>query len=321
MIGPVTLHVARERAGEYLGERLAAGEVNQRSHDLYLRHVGVFLRYLTAQGMTDTSGITPRLVDAWVDAPISSASPGSRGRAGAAASLSTRRNRQVSIRGVMRDWATRGWVDEAVVPSRVIDRTPSQAPCPLTPAEAKRLRVAGQQSPADSLLPALVALGLAGVNHTEIARLTLDSYDSQAGSLTVVGRGERRTRVVELDAVARRQIDVHVRALGKVTHLQQRLTDPAWCPLALPTAPRTHRLEVSATAVGQHIYRALEIAGITRTGVTPGSLQDYAANACYARGNRIEDVAALLGFVSLDAAMRLIDRDWQAVHGDAVREQ
>jgi hypothetical protein len=89
----------------------------------------------------------------------------------------------------------------------------------------------------------------------------------------------------------------------------------------LPTAPRTHRDHVTATAVGQHLYRALRIAGVNRGGLTPGSLVDYGANCQYARTNRVEDVAQLLGLVSLDAAMRYVDTDWQVRFGAHVREQ
>lgn len=317
----VTMQAAVAAATAELADRYERGVVNERTATLYRRHLETFGRYLAAHDVTLTSEVTGRIVDAWVDAPISAVSPGSRGRAGQNPAEATRRNRQVSIRWALEVWAASGWIQPEVVPTRTLGRTASQAPCPVLPAEARRLRVAGQHSPADTLLPALVALGLSGLNHTEIARLTLDSYDPDTGRLTVVGRGGRRTREIALDPVARRPIDAHVRALHKVKRLDDLTNDPARCPLSLPTAPRTHRREVTGTAVGQHLYRAVAIAGITRDGVTPGSLQEYAANACYARTNRIEDVATLLGLVSLDAAMRLIDRDWQRAHAATIREQ
>jgi hypothetical protein len=50
-------------------------------------------------------------------------------------------------------------------------------------------------------------------------------------------------------------------------------------------------------------------------------MQEYAANRCYALTNRVEDVAALVGMQSLDAAMRLIDPAWQASHAGTIRGQ
>jgi len=187
-----------------LADRYERGVVNERTATLYRRHLETFGRYLAAHDVTLTSEVTGRIVDAWVDAPISAVSPGSRGRAGQNPAEATRRNRQVSIRWALEVWAASGWIQPEVVPTRTLGRTASQAPCPVLPAEARRLRVAGQHSPADTLLPALVALGLSGLNHTEIARLTLDSYDPDTGRLTVVGRGGRRTREIALDPVARR---------------------------------------------------------------------------------------------------------------------
>jgi hypothetical protein len=109
--------------------------------------------------------------------------------------------------------------------------------------------------------------------------------------------------------------------LHQVAKRRRTSLDPAVIPLALPSAPRTHRSHVTPTAVGPHLYRALQVAGINRTGVTPGSMQDYAANRCYALTNRVEDVAELLGLVSLDAARCYIDRDWQKTWADTIRER
>lgn len=320
MVVAVPLGVAEDRVRAVLVERTAEGSLSRGSAAAYGRRLDAFVGYCRAIGVSSTAQFDARLLSRWTDAPISAVSPGSRGRAGGQAANATRRARQGLLRLALRIWAQEGWVDAGLVPTQVIDRTPSQAPSPLTPAEVWRLRMAGQQSPADTLLPTLVTLGLAGVNHTEIARLTLDGYDGQTGMLTVVGRG-RATRVIALDAAARTSIDAHVRALGRAKRLKDLTADSGRCPLALPTAPRTHRREVTATAVGQHLYRALDIAGVTRAGVTPGSLQEYAANACYARTNRVEDVAALLGFVSLDAAKRLVDASWQTTYAATIREQ
>lgn len=181
--------------------------------------------------------------------------------------------------------------------------------------------MAGQQSPADTLLPALVAMALAGASSTEIARLKVGDYVPEIQALRLGGRGQRAPRAAELDEHAARVLGAHVRALSKAAARRKFAFDPAVTPLALPTSPRTHRTRVDPTAVGQHMYRALHAAGIKRDGVTPGSMQEYAANRCYALTNRVEDVAALLGLKSLDAAMTYIDPTWQETWADTIRGQ
>lgn len=289
----------------------------------YGRHLDTFARYLDAVvGAPSTlDALTPALITRWVNAPISAASPGSRARSGQAASSATRRGRQGALRQAITVWADRGWVTLDLIPTGVIHKDPPRGACPLTPAEARRLRIAGQQSPADTLLPALVAMALAGISSTEIARLTLGDYDPATAVLRLRGRGQRVPRSTDLDGHGARVLGAHIRSLTKLAAKRKLVLDPETTPLALPTAPRTHRAQVDPTAVGQHMYRALHCAGIKRDGVTPGSMQEYAANVCYARTNRIEDVATLLGLVSLDAAMRLIDREWQSTHATTVREQ
>jgi len=71
--------------------------------------------------------------------------------------------------------------------------------------------------------------------------------------------------------------------------------------------------------VASNLKRALAAAGVDRPGVTAGSLQAFAANACYAMTNRVEDVAQLLGLHSLDRAMAKIDHQWQSEWSEHVR--
>lgn len=319
--GPVALVAAAKEAKREWAGRRAAGLLTERTEALYVRHLDTFLRYAAAGGVHDTDGVTLKLIAGWVNAPISAVSPGSRARAGAPASSATRRGRQGALRQAVTFWAHRGWIDPALIPVRIIHKDPPRLPCPVTPAEAARLRMAGQQSPADTLLPALVAMALAGASSTEIARLTVGDFHPDTGVLQLGGRGKRVPRTADLDEHGARVVGAHVRALTKVATKRKLLLDPDVTPLALPTAPRTHRTHVDPTAVGQHMYRALHCAGIKREGVTPGSMQEYAANRCYALTNRVEDVAALLGLKSLDAAMTYIDPAWQQTWADTIRGQ
>jgi site-specific recombinase XerD len=317
----VTLDVAAGVVKAWWAEQVESGAFNARTEAKYQRHLTTFLRYVVAHGVDDVEGITQQLATRWVNAPISAVSPGSRARAGQESSSATRRNRQIALRQVFAVWVRQGWMSSDLVAGTLIKKGPPRPPCPLTPAEVARLRMAGQQSPADTLLPALVAMGLAGVSGTDISRLKVTDVDFEAGVLRVEGRGGRVQRSVELDEPGVRVLRCHVTALAKAAKKRKVEFDPAVTPLALPTAPRTHRSHVDPTAVGQHMYRALHCAGIKRAGVTPGSMQEYAANRCYALTNRVEDVAALLGLKSLDAAMGFIDPAWQQTWADTIRGQ
>ena len=73
--------------------------------------------------------------------------------------------------------------------------------------------------------------------------------------------------------------------------------------------------------VASSLRRALDAAQITRLGVSPVSIVQYAANAEYALTGRVETVADLLGRRSLDSARRLIDPDWQLAWAPQVRTQ
>jgi hypothetical protein len=68
-----------------------------------------------------------------------------------------------------------------------------------------------------------------------------------------------------------------------------------------------------------NLSRALHRAGITRAGVRPRSVREYAANNTYALTGRVEDVAQLLGLASLDTAAGFLDEDWQDRWGPIVR--
>lgn len=94
---------------------------------------------------------------------------------------------------------------------------------------------------------------------------------------------------------------------------------PAACSNPIGRTPEPSKSAHRPQVVASNLKRALAAAGLDRPGVTAGSLQAFAANACYARTNRVEDVAELLGLHSLDRAMAKIDHQWQAAWADHVR--
>ena len=97
----------------------------------------------------------------------------------------------------------------------------------------------------------------------------------------------------------------------------------AWDPLMVPLAMHRPLVEYPANSVAptvsMNLSRALQRAGVTRNGVRPRSVREYAANRTYAVTGRVEDVAHLLGLASLDTAAGFLDHTWQDRWGPTVR--
>lgn len=297
----------------------AAGRLTEFTVAKYLDAVRVFVAFAQASGVETVEEIDEAICSAWLRAPISAASPGSRARAGAPPSTSASRNRQVVLRRAVGLWRARGWIDTDPVPATVFAPVSARAVPPLTVPEVKRLRISGRVGARDTFYPAVVAGALAGAAQSDLARLVVDDVDVESGRLRLAGRGQRRERIVVLGpwavaAFRARITDLEARARRRGEDL-----DPG-APLTMRQRPDSYQAQSLAPAVAQNLHRALRTARITRAGVRPASLQAYAANRCYAITNRIEDVANLLGLSSLDAARRYIDNQWQGTHAAAARD-
>jgi site-specific recombinase XerD len=317
----VRLPAAAGAVADVWDDRARRGQVTRNTADFYRRQLDTFVSYAGARGVAHVDELTASICREWVRAPLSALSPGTRGRAGQPSAAATRRSRLVVLRQAVKVWSAHDWCPRDLLGDLVVTKNPPAPPCPLLPSEVTNLRRAGAHSRKDTLLPALVELALVGLNQAEIAALTVSAVDRSRARVAVRTPGDADERVVRLSEAAVAKIVRHIAALEALFRDTAQHFDPDVVPLGLHPSPRSVRDRVRPTAVGQHLYRALKLAGITRSGVTPGSTREYAANACYARTNRIEDVAAALGIVSLDAAFRLIDQRWQAAWASHERER
>jgi hypothetical protein len=189
---------------------------------------------------------------------------------------------------------------------------------PLTPAEAASLRLRGRCGPEDTLRPIQVILALGGLSQVEIARVVLADVDP-VGRVIELRFRRAGSRQLRLDAGAMPVLRARLRFLGR------RYARSGGHALSLPLA-LDHPVEYYGAAslspmVASSLRRALEAAQITRLGVSPVSIVQYAANAEYALTGRVETVADLLGRRSLDSAQRLIDPDWQVAWAPHLRTQ
>jgi len=90
-------------------------------------------------------------------------------------------------------------------------------------------------------------------------------------------------------------------------------------PLAMHRPVLEYPANSVAPSVSMNLSRALSAAVVTRDGVRPRSVREYAANRTYALTGRVEDVAHQLGLASLDTAAGFLDSTWQARWGPTVR--
>lgn len=285
----------------------------------YTKNLKAFYGYARAHGVHLLDGVDLRLCRSWIHAPLSATSHGAGSRAGQMASSSTRRARQTALRRAAKFWLERGLIDANPVPVDVIHVYGSMGPSPLTPLEVVQLRLAGRSGSRDTLLPAMVEAALAGASQQSIALLVVTSFDATQGELRIAGTRQTHERDLPLSAAAVTAMHVRVADLARSASRSRLPFDPAVTPLLVGRGPEPSRSAHQPQVVASNLKRALAAAGVNRPGVTAGSLQAFAANACYAITNRVEDVAELLGLHSLDRAMTKVDHQWQAAWAKHVR--
>lgn len=283
----------------------------------YAKNLKAFYGYARAHGVHLLDGVDQRLCRNWIEAPLSAAYQRRRSPAQQMASGSTRRGRQTVLRRAAKLWLELGLLVVSPVPDDVIRRQRVGKPQPLTPPEVAHLRLSGRVGPRDTLRPAMVEAALAGASQQEITSLVVTSFDSGSGTLRLPGTRRTRGREVLLGPPGVAALGARIADLERSAVRRHLTFDPATAPLLLRQGPDTSKNPPQLVA--RNLQRALIAAGVNRPSVTAGSLQVFAANACYAMTNRVENVAELLGFHSLDGAMAKIDHQWQATWADHIR--
>jgi len=287
-------------------DRVQTGHMTSGTAARYMRVFEAFCRYAVASSVTDPCGATAGLCHRFAAAPTR----GNHSPTGSTAGV-----RLAAIRDAFDGLVEAGLISENPTRSLRIDRLPSAAlPCPLTQAEAQRLLAAGRLFSTDTLRPACAALALAGATHREIARAVAADVDPTTSRLRL-GSGNGSERSIDLEGAATAALAARVNALRREWRRRKQPWAAESVPLAMHRAVSAYRVDSVAPTVSMNLSRALKRAGITRAGVRPRSCREYAANAAYARTGRVEDVAQQLGIVSLDAAYRLLDEDWQRQWG------
>lgn len=293
---------ARERwAG-----RVDQGDMTVGTAARYERVFDAFEKYAIAAGVHEARRATAQLCVRFATAAT---------RCGYAPAGSTAAVRLAAVRDAFEGLLGAGLVPENPALDLYVTREQTVVHTrPLTPEEAQRLLIACRLFSTDTLRPACVALALTGASHVEVARAVVADADLEAG-LVRLGCGTRFERTVDLDVAAIAALGARVSAQRREWRRRKRPWAPDLAPLAMHRPFSAYRAGVVAPTVSMNLSRAMKAAGVTRVGVRPRSCREYAANAVYARTGRVEDVAQRLGIVSLDAAFRLLDWEWQRQWG------
>ena len=314
-----TLADGAEAAFQRWNERQTAGLLAPATVALYRRHLEAFVSFAAAHGVEGFHELTASLCLAWIRSIGVRPGGTTSGRSATAATPSTMRLRRVVLAAATEVWNKDGASLIGVVPDIVVARPHRGLAAPLTPSEVTLLRRATVAGSRDLTTPAAVAAALAGAAQSEIARLTLSDVDLDDATLHLFGRGRSGARRIRIGPAGLVTFEAR---LAEVARAARRTGSPGSAldaPLALRRPLDSYSPHAVAPAVASTLSRAMKRAGITRAGVRPGSLRDYAANRTYAITGRVEDVADVVGLASLDRARALVDPDWQAQWADAAR--
>lgn len=272
------------------------------SVERYQRVFMAFGRFATAHGCGEMSKVDTHLCREFVFAAQ---------RNGAGPSASTSRFRLTVLRDAYKALAAA--VEDPTDGLRVAQIQQIRKLVPITPVEAARLRSSARTSPRDQLRPAAVELALLGGSHLEVARVVVADLDLATESALL---GSRR---MEMDPTATSVLAARIAACRRNARRRGVAWEPDRVAIALSRPLETYPETSIAPGISSSLSRALAKAGIARAGVRASSIREYAANRAYALTRRVEDVAAVLGLESLDAARGYIDPHWQDRYGDEVR--
>ena len=246
-------------------------------------------QYLHAVAVVDVAEISEAHVRGFL---------GSRRSDGSEVSPASYNERLTALRRLFLEARVNGYLK--VDPSANVPHIPAETTVarPLTDIEASRCRTCavGLDDPRRPLVWALAELG---ARTPEIAAVLIG--DVQGDRVWLHGDGRVEARWATLTDWGGRQI-------------RRRCTDPTLGPQNL-LVPNANRAQPSAGSglVLRDIFGKADLYG--QPGIKPLSVSAWVGQKALREGARIEDVARLLGFRSLDLTARLLAFDWQRTEG------
>ena len=314
-----SLPLAVAAMGESWDRSAKSGLLSPATAAQYQRQLEAFAAFSLAHGVRTLTDVTESLCMRWIsarhplrDSRSAAAPPGS-------VSTSSVRIRHGVLSSAMSAWLEAGLITQDPLLPLQIERNARKPSAPLTPVEVSRLRRPSNQGVSDHVAAAAMAAALAGAAQSEIARLTISDVHFDDATLTLAGRGRSGVRTIQVGPGGLAALETRLQEVARASRRAGSPGSTQEAPLALRRPLSSYSPHAVAPAVASTLSRAMKRAGITRVGIRPGSLRDYAANRTYAITGRVEDVADVVGLASLDRARALVDPEWQARWADAAR--
>lgn len=158
----------------------------------------------------------------------------------------------------------------------------------FTPVEVELMRNACRKPKEKATFELLLSTGC---RVTELTMLTMENYDQQRGTITVIGKGNKE-RVVFVNARAKVAIDNYL-------VIKPHSEGPILCGLhGVGTAMTSNGIQKMVKEIGKR-------AGVTH--VHPHKFRRTAATLALKRGMSLNDVRRFLGHTDVDATLQYID--------------
>lgn len=172
----------------------------------------------------------------------------------------------------------------------------------FTPVEVELMRNACRKPKEKATFELLLSTGC---RVTELTMLTMENYDQQRGTITVIGKGNKE-RVVFVNARAKVAIDNYL-------VIKPHSEGPILCGLhGVGTAMTSNGIQKMVKEIGKR-------AGVTH--VHPHKFRRTAATLALKRGMSLNDVRRFLGHTDVDTTLQYIDTsgsDLKLEHGKYV---
>lgn len=276
--------------------RIESGVMSPQTVDKFGLLIRRFARFCAAHDATTPAQVSPALAIAFVTAS-------GRNRSGAivAPTVATQHQRRAVLRLFARDAIAAGYLLTDPTEGLALPPREQFETRPVTEDEATLLRRFAESWATPTRHAATIALALAGVHTGEIAAVRL--RDVSADRVCAPGTLRCTTRSLPLDAWSVRVIRERVEAI--------RLRSDGTPDSSLVSTGRGTAAQQQAracTAIRDVVRRA----GLgAEPDIKPTSVSHFAAAQTFARTQRIDAAATVLGYASLDAAARAIGWDWQ----------
>jgi integrase len=249
-----------------------------------------FARFLShGPGLRAMEEVSARHVRAFVEA---------RGQDGQRVSVATMHLRRSAVRLLFEEARRMGLIDEDPVRDLSLPPRSSLQTRPLTDDEIALCRSFSLRSLTDTKWPAAWALAEAGVRCRELPRILVRDLDLASGTLRVRAGGRTPSRITTLTSWGLPVLKQHLRSTPTTE---------------TPILPFRSSTPASAFALAHRLIAGtLKRSGLgDEPDVTPASVATWRGASELAGGTRIEEIARMLGYRSLDRSAEAIGFRWR----------